>query len=203
MRKAIQMSRRDSRASRSSKTAKTEPSVEHVGSIEFLLERKKVKNLNLRVRPNGVVHVSAPVRMTLKQIREFVASKEGWISRIRKENSSSPMAVAERASDAEKRQWKEIVSSFAPLLVEEWEGVLGVNAKKLVYRNMKSRWGSCQPETGRICLNTRLALYPPECLEYVVVHELCHLLVRGHGKDFHDLMSSVMPDWKERREKLR
>ena len=51
-----------------------------------------------------------------------------------------------------------------------------MKAQKLAYRNMKSRWGSCQPSTGRICINVRLALYPPECLEYVVVHELCHLL---------------------------
>ena len=62
--------------------------------------------------------------------------------------------------------------------------ILGVRAGKLAYRNMKSRWGSCQPSTGRICINVRLALYPPECLEYVVVHELCHLLVHGHGPGF-------------------
>ena len=60
----------------------------------------------------------------------------------------------------------------------------GVKAGKLAYRNMTSRWGSCQPATGRICINVRLALYPPGCLEYVVVHELCHLLERGHGSRF-------------------
>ena len=68
---------------------------------------------------------------------------------------------------------------------------------------MKSRWGSCQPSTGRICINTVLAICPPECLEYVVVHELCHLLVPGHGPDFHAIMDRVMPDWKQRRAKLR
>ena len=73
-----------------------------------------------------------------------------------------------------------------------------VKAGKIAYRNMTSRWGSCQPSTGRICINVRLALYPPECLEYVVVHELCHLLERGHGPRFHALMDTFMPDWKER-----
>ena len=63
--------------------------------------------------------------------------------------------------------------------------------------------GSCQPATGRICINVRLALYPPECLEYVVVHELCHLLEGGHGPRFKALMDAFMPDWRERRAKLR
>ena len=77
-----------------------------------------------------------------------------------------------------------------------------VKAKKLDYRKMKSRWGSCQPSTGRICINIVLALYPPECLEYVVVHELCHLLVPGHGPQFRELMDRVMPDWRTRKAKL-
>lgn len=178
-------------------------SIEFADEIEFRLDRKKIKNLNLRIRPDGTVCVSAPLRMPLKRVKEFVASKKDWIARVQSEYENSPNALAERASDEEKAQWKELIGAFAPPLVEKWEDVLGVHANKLVYRNMKSRWGSCQPESGRICLNTRLALYPPECLEYVVVHELCHMRVRGHGKDFHDLMDAVMPDWKARRAKLR
>lgn len=89
------------------------------------------------------------------------------------------------------------------MLVSEWAPVLGVGVRKLDYRNMKSRWGSCQPSTGRVCINVRLALYPPECLEYVVVHELCHFLVPNHGPEFKELMGRLMPDWKERAAKLR
>lgn len=63
--------------------------------------------------------------------------------------------------------------------------------------------GQLPTRTGRICINVRLALYPPECLEYVVVHELCHLRERGHGQRFKDLMDTYMPDWRERRAKLR
>ena len=113
------------------------------------------------------------------------------------------MAQAEAASPAEIREWREAVEECVPVLVAAWEPILGVKAQKLAYRNMKSRWGSCQPTTGRICINVRLALYPPECLEYVVVHELCHLLVPGHGPEFKELMTRVMPDWKQRRAKLR
>ena len=99
--------------------------------------------------------------------------------------------------------WRAVVEACVPALVEAWEPIMGVKAGKLAYRNMTSRWGSCQPATGRICINVRLALYPPECLEYVVVHELCHLLERGHGPRFKERMDAFMPDWRERRAKLR
>ena len=199
----IAMARKSTASPRRTKRQERDITTEHAGDIEFVLVRKKVKNLNVRIRPDGEVYVSAPARMPISKIKEFVSSKSAWIARVRKEYSESPTYVAENATDEEKRQWKETVSAFAPVLVEKWEDILKVKSNKLVYRNMKSRWGSCQPSTGRICLNTRLALYPPECLEYVVVHELCHLLVRGHGKDFHELMTAVMPDWKTRRAKLR
>ena len=101
------------------------------------------------------------------------------------------------------REWRKVVEAFVPALVEQWEPILGVKAGQLAYRKMKSRWGSCQPSTGRICINVVLALYPPECLEYVVVHELVHLLVPGHGPEFRAIMDRVMPDWKKRRAKLR
>ena len=81
---------------------------------------------------------------------------------------------------------------------------MGVKAGQLAYRNMTSRWGSCQPSTGRICINVRLAASTRRnAWKYVVVHELCHLLERGHGPRFHQLMDRFMPDWKQRRDKLR
>ena len=116
---------------------------------------------------------------------------------------ATPMAQASQASKAEVAQWRAVVQACVPALVAAWEPIMGVKAGQLAYRNMTSRWGSCQPSTGRICINVRLALYPPECLEYVVVHELCHLLERGHGPRFHQLMDRFMPDWKQRRDKLR
>ena len=74
---------------------------------------------------------------------------------------------------------------------------MGVHVGKLAYRNMTSRWGSCQTKTGRICINVRLAAYPPQCLEYVVVHELCHLLEPGHGPRFWALVDGFLPTWRE------
>ena len=99
--------------------------------------------------------------------------------------------------------WGEQLRPILVCLVQKWAAVMQVHPSELTIKNMTSRWGSCQPATGRICINVRLALYPPECLEYVVVHELCHLLERGHGSRFKALMDAFMPDWRDRRAKLR
>lgn len=168
----------------------------------WIIEKPRNKRVNLRVQPDGRVEVSVPRAYPEEFVVEFVHERHDWIVEAQTRNVNSPMGRAAVASPAEVRQWRAVVEAFTPALVEKWEPILGVKAGKLDYRKMKSRWGSCQPATGRICINVVLALYPPECLEYVVVHELCHLLVPGHGPEFHALMDGVMPDWKQRKAKL-
>ena len=193
-----------SQASRRKPARASAPEVLYVDGIEVRLQRKKVKNLNLRIaRDGGHVDASAPARMTPADVADFVHRKHDWIEAQMERVSATPMAQASQASKAEVAQWRAVVQACVPALVAAWEPIMGVKAGQLAYRNMTSRWGSCQPSTGRICINVRLALYPPECLEYVVVHELCHLLERGHGPRFHQLMDRFMPDWKQRRDKLR
>ncbi|MCH7574678.1 MAG: M48 family metallopeptidase [Candidatus Marinimicrobia bacterium] len=72
---------------------------------------------------------------------------------------------------------------------------------ELTLRTMKTRWGSCSPR-GRITLNTHLIRLPKRCIDYVITHELCHLKQPNHGEGFYRLLNSVMPDWRDRREKL-
>ena len=193
-----------SQASRRKPARASAPEVLYVDGIEVRLQRKKVKNLNLRIaRDGGHVDASAPAWMTPADVVDFVHRKHDWIEAQMERVSATPMAQASQASKAEVAQWRAVVQACVPALVAAWEPIMGVKAGQLAYRNMTSRWGSCQPSTGRICINVRLALYPPECLEYVVVHELCHLLERGHGPRFHQLMDRFMPDWKQRRDKLR
>ncbi|MEG2396279.1 MAG: M48 family metallopeptidase, partial [Oscillospiraceae bacterium] len=69
-------------------------------------------------------------------------------------------------------------------------------------RKMKSRWGSCQPKTGIVTLNSQLINAPIGCIEYVVLHELCHFVQPNHSKDFYSLVSAIMPDYKERKKLL-
>lgn len=175
-----------------------------VDGIEAHIVRKRVKNVNLRIARDGShVDVSAPSWVSDSEVEAFIRSKSAWIASRMVQAAQAPMARAAQATPEEVAAWRETVSACVPALVAAWEPIMGVKAGKLAHRNMTSRWGSCQPSTGRICINVRLALYPPECLEYVVVHELCHLLERGHGPRFHQLMDAFMPDWKQRRAKLR
>lgn len=175
-----------------------------VDEFEVWILRKRIKNINLHVKPpDGRIEVSAPLRVDTSFVRAFVREKRDWIRKQQERIAASPQGRAAAASPDEVAQWREVVQAFVPPLIAKWEPIMGVKAGKIAYRNMTSRWGSCQPSTGRICINVRLALYPPECLEYVVVHELCHLLERGHGPRFHALMDAFLPDWKAIRAKLR
>ena len=169
----------------------------------WVIERKRNKNARLHVQPDGRVECSVPRAYPDSLVADFVREKHDWIVKAQQQYANSTRSRAATAGPAEVREWRKVVEAFVPALIERWEPVLGVKAGQVAYRKMKSRWGSCQPSTGRICINVALALYPPECLEYVVVHELCHLLVPGHGPEFHAIMDRVMPDWKQRRAKLR
>ena len=83
-----------------------------------------------------------------------------------------------------------------PALIAEWERKLGVKASAFGVKRMKTNWGTCNPDAGRIWLNLELAKKPPECLAYIVVHELLHLLERKHSDRFVALMSEHLPQWR-------
>jgi len=83
-----------------------------------------------------------------------------------------------------------------PALIAKWEPLTGVKAGRLSMRKMRSRWGSCNPRTGSIRLNTELAKKSPACLEYVLVHELTHVLEPSHNHRFKALMDGFMPGWR-------
>lgn len=175
-----------------------------VDDLEVWVIRKNVKNITVHVTsPDGRIEVSAPPRVPDSEIEDLVMRKRNWIVRNRDIILASPMSRAEYASKEEIEQWRTIVKALVPPLVAKWEPIMGVKVGSLAYRNMKSRWGSCQPSTGRVCINIRLALYPPQCLEYVVVHELCHFLEPGHGPRFKALMTRFLPGWEEARKLLR
>ena len=86
-----------------------------------------------------------------------------------------------------------------PPLLARWQAALGVQASGWHVRDMTTRWGSCNTRTGRLCFNLRLAAKDPRCLEYVVVHELSHLIVAGHSAAFWNCVARCLPDWRQRR----
>ena len=86
-----------------------------------------------------------------------------------------------------------------PPLLARWQAALGVQASGWHVRDMTTRWGSCNTRTRRLCFNLRLAAKDPRCLEYVVVHELSHLIVAGHSAAFWNCVARCLPDWRQRR----
>ncbi len=84
-----------------------------------------------------------------------------------------------------------------PTLFAKWENIIGVRANAYTIRSMKTRWGSCHPVKKVISLNLRLIQKPLICLEYVIVHELVHLLEASHNKRFYDFMNHFLPDWQQ------
>jgi predicted metal-dependent hydrolase len=89
-----------------------------------------------------------------------------------------------------------------PALIAKWERKMRVTVPKWSIRRMKTKWGSCNRETGHIWFNVELAKKHPDCLGYLAVHEMTHLLERGHGERFTKLMDKNLPDWRARRDRL-
>ena len=98
--------------------------------------------------------------------------------------------------------YREILKSAAEPLISKWEHLIGVKAEKLFLQRMKTKWGSCNHEAKNIRLNTELAKKPPECLEYIVVHELVHLIEPTHNDRFIALMNQFMPKWRMYKDEL-
>ena len=92
--------------------------------------------------------------------------------------------------------------TLIPPLVEKWEKILGVKASAWGIKKMKTKWGSCSAESGRIWLNLELAKKPVHCLEYLIVHELTHLIERHHNDRFVALMDRHLPHWRHARQEL-
>ena len=98
--------------------------------------------------------------------------------------------------------YREQLKEAVLVLVEKWQPLMGVRVEKFFVQKMKTKWGSCSPDTKSIRLNTDLAKKPPECLEYIVVHEMVHLLEPTHNSRFIILMDRFMPKWRFYKDQL-
>ena len=98
--------------------------------------------------------------------------------------------------------YREQIRATVPALIAKWETAMGVKVGRVFVQKMKTKWGSCNPAARSIRLNTDLAKKPLPCLEYIVLHELAHLLERHHNERFTGLMNRHMPDGPQRRQLL-
>jgi predicted metal-dependent hydrolase len=98
--------------------------------------------------------------------------------------------------------YRDLLRKAAPRFIQKWEPVIGVTVKGIFLRKMKSHWGSCNCQKQTIRLNTELTKKTPECLEYVLVHEMIHILEPSHNRNFYRLMNKHLPAWKLIRKKM-
>ena len=110
--------------------------------------------------------------------------------------------TTERRRELLDRWYREQLRHEIPDLISKWEPVLEVSVPRWNIKRMKTKWGSCNRETGHIWFNVELAKKHPGCLEYIVVHEMTHYLERNHGERFTKLMERFMPNWRSLRDQL-
>lgn len=218
----------------------------------YMLERKNVKNMNLRIRRDGSIYVSANDFINDKEVDRFVCDKAMFIANAqdkfkkaaRREQRPEQYISGEKITLLGQeyvlrvfRSDKESVSiegGYIHLAVKDvndlgrksrltarfldgqcravFGGMLdelyppfekhGVEKPQLRIRDMKSRWGTCHVKKGIVTLNKRLIAAPRGAVEYVALHELCHLIHPDHSKQFYDFFAAMMPDWKERKQLL-
>lgn len=169
-------------------------------NIPYRVIRSSRRTVSLQIVPGGEVLVRCPKRMPNGDIRRFVESKSGWIERhLEKQTAAAqlPAFTAEQIQ-ALARQARQTVPEraayFAPLV--------GVTYGRITIRSQHTLWGSCSSK-GNLSFNCLLMLTPPEVLDYVVVHELCHRKEMNHSARFWAEVGRVLPDFENRRKWLR
>jgi len=128
--------------------------------------------------------------------------------RVRRKGNATLELYVRSNSDAPRREvllnewYRRELKALSPNLIAKWEPVIGVQVAEWGIKRMKTRWGTCNADARRIWLNLELAKKPPQCLEYILVHEMVHLLERHHNDRFKTLMDRVIPQWRLYREEL-
>ena len=169
-------------------------------NIPYRVIRSSRRTVSLQIVPGGEVLVRCPKRMSNGDIRRFVESKSGWIEKhLEKQTAAARLpAFSDGQLQALARQARqtvpERVAYFAPLV--------GVTYGRITIRSQHTLWGSCSGK-GNLSFNCLLMLTPPEVLDYVVVHELCHRKEMNHSARFWAEVEHVLPDYEIRRKWLR
>jgi predicted metal-dependent hydrolase len=113
-----------------------------------------------------------------------------------------PGTDREKREDVLQRWYRQLLRDQIPELQAKWDPVIGVQVASCAIKRMKTKWGACNIEERRIWLNLELAKKPPACLEYILVHEMVHLLERHHNDRFRAYMDEFLPQWRLHREEL-
>lgn len=174
--------------------------------MEVTVIKSRRKTIAIQVNSDLSVTVRAPYSASEKDIEEILKKKEAWISRhiekIKKTKERFEAEPTEKLTREKVIALAEEALKVIPERVEYFAKVIGVTYGKITVRNQKTRWGSCSSK-GNLNFNCLLMLAPPEVLDYVVVHELCHRKQMNHSKAFWLEVEKVLPNYKEVRKWLK
>lgn len=165
--------------------------------MEYQLIRSRRKTIAIQITREGVL-VRAPLRMPVAAINAFVSSKRTWIEKALAARPSQQPAFTSEELAALTRQAKQDL----PARAAKYAPLLGVAYDRITIRHQKTRWGSCSSKKN-LNFNCLLMLAPEAVRDYVVVHELCHLLEMNHSEKFWSLVEGVMPNYDASRKWLR
>ncbi|MBQ7222252.1 MAG: DUF45 domain-containing protein [Bacteroidales bacterium] len=174
--------------------------------MEITVTYRPTRRLSIHITKEGEVRVSAPYGISKRRIASFIESHGEWIERNRKRILTAARGREEfyaslpQTTPAERKQAAKELDAIVKPMIEHYSPLMGVYPERVRYRANKSKWGSCNIAKREITFSTYLLLLPLNCIEHVVVHELAHLLVPNHGKEFHSAMDTYFPEWKKARQ---
>lgn len=175
-------------------------------TIPYEIIRSKRKTYGISIAPGGKVTVRIPLRGSERFAVSMVESKKNWIAAsVLKLRQVEPYSSQKEKSPAQKRLetiYRNGAKEYIPKRVSYFARMLSVSYGTITIRDQKTRWGSCSSK-GNLSFNWRLILAPPQVLDYVVVHELCHRKEMNHSKRFWELVESIIPDYAAHRKWLK
>ncbi len=177
--------------------------MDHVIS-EIKVIRSSRKTMVLEIIKDGTILVRVPYRMPESEIRRFIQEKSDWIEKHvqRIEERQRTLPPVEGLTMKDIRKLADQASVVIPKRVEYFAEKIPVTYGRITIRNQKTRWGSCSSK-GNLNFNCLLMLAPPEVLDYVVVHELCHRKEMNHSERFWREVENILPDYRERKKWLK
>ncbi len=168
--------------------------------IEYNFEYKKVKNLNLRIKTDGRIYVSANRFISEKTVEEFMISRADLIlSALLKFEKNS---IQEKTPFFSEEELKDFIIAFCKEIYPIYKN-LNIKFPEIKFKKMVSRWGSCHTKNNILTFNLNLIYADEKCVKYVVFHEFTHFIHPNHSKNFYNELEKVCPDWKEHRKALK
>ena len=167
---------------------------------EYTLIRSRRKTLAIEVTRQCQVVVRAPMSLSTDKIQSFLAEKAPWIARAKeRQRAKGPLPPA--AGKEEIAALTAQAQSVLPERVAFWSERMGLVPSGIRITAARKRYGSCSGK-NRLCFSCFLMRCPPEAIDLVVVHELCHIRVKNHGPAFYALLEQYLPDHRQRRQLL-